>query len=136
MGRAHVSLRVLHVGEGGVPPCGGGRSTTMYAHNLSGQCMAFDSFNIQWNLSITDTLGTKKEFIVHSEYIIQRFPLFRGYLICTAIYLVPPKQSVIERFSLLREFVKRGSTVYCFSKQELHNILSDLSITNYSMQDR
>ena len=66
---------------------------------------------LQWNLSITDTLGTKKQFI------IQRFPLFRGYLICTAISLVPQKQSVIERFSLFGEFVKRGSTVYvadCF----------------------
>ena len=52
---------------------------------------------IQWNLSITDTLGTKKQFVV------QRFPLFRGYLICTAIYLVPQKQ-----------FVKRGFTVYIF----------------------
>ena len=54
---------------------------------------------IQWNLSIMDTLGTEKQFIV------QRFPLFRGYLICTAIYLVPQKLSVIERFSLLGEFV-------------------------------
>ena len=52
-----------------------------------------------------DTLGTKKQFVV------QRFPLFRGYFVCTAIYLVPQKQSVIERFSLLGEFVKRGSTV-------------------------
>ena len=55
---------------------------------------------IQWDLSTTDTLGTKKQFVV------QRFPLFKGYLIYTAIYLVPQKQSVIERFSLLGEFVK------------------------------
>ena len=55
---------------------------------------------IQWNLSITDTLGTEK------QSVIQRFLLFRGYLTCTVIYLVPQKQSVIERFSLLGEFVK------------------------------
>ena len=30
---------------------------------------------IQWNLSITDALGPEKQFVV------QRFPLFRGYLI-------------------------------------------------------
>ena len=61
--------------------------------------------NLQWNLSITDTLGPEKRFV------IQRFPLFRGYFICTAIYLDPQKQSVIERFPLLGEFVMRGSTV-------------------------
>ena len=60
---------------------------------------------LQWNLSITDTLGPKKKFAV------QRFPLFRGYFLCTAIYLVPQKQSVIERFPLLGEFVIRGSSV-------------------------
>ena len=53
-----------------------------------------------------DTLGTEK------QSVIQRFPLFRGYLICTVIYLILQKQSVIERFSLLGEFVKRGSNVY------------------------
>ena len=62
---------------------------------------------IQWNLCITDTLGTEKQFAV------QRFPLFRGYFIHIAIYLDPEKQSVIERFSLLVEFVIRGSTVMC-----------------------
>jgi hypothetical protein len=62
--------------------------------------------SIQWNLSITDTLGPEKQFVV------QRFPLFRGYFICIAIYLDPQKQSVIERFPLLGEFVIRGSTVY------------------------
>ena len=60
---------------------------------------------MQWNLSITDTLGPEKQFV------IQKFPLFRRYLICTAIYLVPQKQSVIERFPLVGEFVKRGSVV-------------------------
>ena len=64
--------------------------------------------NIQWDLSITDTLGTEKQFV------IQRFPLFRGYFIRPAIYLVPQKQSVIERFSLLGEFVKRGSAVLIY----------------------
>ena len=61
--------------------------------------------HLQWDLSITDTLGPEKQFV------IQRFPLFRGYLACTAIYLDPQKQSVIERFPLLGEFIKRGSTV-------------------------
>ena len=51
-----------------------------------------------------DTLGPEKWFV------IQRFPLFRGYLICIAIYLDPRKQSVMERFPLLREFVVRGSS--------------------------
>ena len=50
---------------------------------------------IQLNLSITDTLGPEKQFV------IQRFPLFRGYLISIAISLDPQKQSVIERFLLL-----------------------------------
>ena len=61
--------------------------------------------HVQWNLSTTDTLGTEKQFA------IQKFPLFRGYFICIAMYLDPQKQSVIERFSLLGEFVNRGSTV-------------------------
>ena len=52
-----------------------------------------------------DTLGPEKQFA------IQRFPLFRGYFVCIAIYLVPQKQSVIERFLLLGEFVVRGLTV-------------------------
>ena len=34
----------------------------------------FYKIYIQWNLSITDTLGPEKQFVV------QRFPLFRGYL--------------------------------------------------------
>ena len=62
--------------------------------------------SVQWNLSITDTLGPEKQFA------IQRFPLFRGCFTYRAIYLVPPKQFVIERFLLLGEFVIRGSTVY------------------------
>ena len=49
---------------------------------------------IQWNLSMTDTLGTEK------LVVIQRFPLFKGYFICISIYLDPQRQSVIERFSL------------------------------------
>ena len=61
------------------------------------------TITIQWNLSITDTLGTEKQSVT------QRFPVFRGYFICTVIYLVSQKQYVIERFSLLGEFVKRGS---------------------------
>jgi hypothetical protein len=60
--------------------------------------------SIQWNLSITDTLGPEKQFVV------QRFPLFRGYFICIAIYLDPQKQSVIKRFPLLGSCL-RGSTV-------------------------
>ena len=65
----------------------------------------YHHIRLQWNLSITDTLRPEKQFV------IQRFPLFRGYFICTAIYQDPQKQSVIERFPLLGEFVVRGSTV-------------------------
>ena len=61
--------------------------------------------HIQKNLSMTDTLGPEK------QVAIQRFPLFRSYFICIAIYLDPQKQSVIERFSLLGEFVISSSTV-------------------------
>ena len=61
---------------------------------------------IQWNLSITDALGTEKQFD------IQRFPLFRGYFTHITTYLDPQKQSVIERFPLFGEFVIRGSSVY------------------------
>ena len=53
------------------------------------------------NLSTTDTLGAEKQFV------IQRFPLFRGCFICIAVYLDPQKWSAIERFSLLGEFVIR-----------------------------
>ena len=53
-----------------------------------------------------DTLGTEKQFVV------QRFPLFRGCFIYMVIHWDPQEQSVIERFPLLGEFVKRGSTVY------------------------
>ena len=62
--------------------------------------------SIQWNLSITDTLRREKQFA------IQRFSQFRGCFTYRAIYLVPPKQFVIERFLLLGEFVVRGSTIY------------------------
>ena len=58
-----------------------------------------ESIAIQRNLSITDTLGPEKQFV------IERFPLLRGYFMCTAICLDPRKPSVIERFSLLGEFV-------------------------------
>ena len=71
----------------------------MYVHNIQGYIC------IQGNVSITDTLGPEKQLVV------QRFPLFRGYFIHIAIYLDPQKQSVIESFSLLGEFVMRGSTV-------------------------
>ena len=89
---------VLHNSEG-VP--------NLFANTVSNMCTM--RMPIQWTLSIMDTLGTKKQFIV------QRFTLFRGYLKCTAIYLDPPKLSVIERFSLLGEFVKRGFTVYQYN---------------------
>ena len=64
------------------------------------------------NLSITDTLGPEKQFV------IQRFPLFRGYYICIAIHLDPQKQSVMERFSQLGEFVMSGSTVALTTSSE------------------
>ena len=54
---------------------------------------------MQWNLSTTHSLGPEKQFA------IQRFLLFRGYFTCIAICLDPQKQSVIERFPLLGEFV-------------------------------
>ena len=72
--------------------------------------------SIQWNLSITDTLGPEKQFAV------QRFPQFRGCFTYRAIYLVPPKQFVIERFLLLGEFVIRGSTVYDVRSIDSDNI--------------
>ena len=59
---------------------------------------------VQWNLSITNTLGTEK------QCAIKRFPLLRrGCFTSIGIRLDPPKQSVMERFSLLEEFVIRGS---------------------------
>ena len=50
------------------------------------------------DLSIADTLGSEV------QYVMQRFPLFRGFLM-HIICLDPQKQSVIERFPLLGEFV-------------------------------
>ena len=44
------------------------------------------------NLSTMNTLRPEKQFV------IQRFPLFRGYLIYLSMYLDPRKQFVIERF--------------------------------------
>ena len=61
---------------------------------------------LQWNLSTMDTLGPEK------QCVIQRFPLFRGYFTCMAIYLDAQKQFVVERFPLLGELVIRGSAVY------------------------
>ena len=52
-----------------------------------------------------DTLVTEK------LSVIQRFPLFKGYFTCITTYLDQQKQSVIERFSLLGEFVIRGHIV-------------------------
>ena len=43
---------------------------------------------------------------------MQRFPLLRGCFTCMTIYLDPHKQSVIQRFPLLGNFVIRGPTVY------------------------
>ena len=48
--------------------------------------------------------------------VIQRFLLFKGYLIHTAIYPGSQKDSVLERFLLLGEFVIRGCSIrerYC-----------------------
>ena len=39
---------------------------------------------------------------------------------CTAICLDPRKPSVIERFSLLGEFVIRGSAVYVYIRREFY----------------
>ena len=55
------------------------------------------------------TLETEKQFV------IRRFSLFRDYFICIAIYLDPQKQSVIERFLLLGEFVVRDSSELGFA---------------------
>ena len=68
---------------------------------LSGSCT---HVVVQWDLSIMDTLGLEKQFV------IQRVPLFRGCFICTTFYADPQKQSVIERFPPLGEFVISNST--------------------------
>ena len=60
---------------------------------------------IQRNLSITDTLGTEKQFVK------QGFPLFVGYFtvyIQLCIYL---DHKISFRFSLLEEFFVSSSTV-------------------------
>jgi hypothetical protein len=49
------------------------------------------------------------------QLVALKFPPFRDYSICIAIYLDPQKQSVIERFLLLGEFVIRGSAVLVLS---------------------
>ena len=71
--------------------------------------------HIQRNLSITDTLGTEKQFV------IQRFPLFRGYFTRTAIYLDPQKQSAIERFSLLGELLIEVPLYCVHAARSLHD---------------
>ena len=60
---------------------------------------------IQWNLSITDTLGAEKQLV------IQRFTLFGGYFTCTVICFGPAKAVCCREVSLFGEFVIRGSTV-------------------------
>ena len=64
----------------------------------------------QWNLSITDTLEIEKQFV------IERFPLFRGCFMYMAIHSGPQVQFVIERFPLLGEFVMRDFTVLHLQK--------------------
>ena len=43
----------------------------------------------------------------------------RDYSECIAMYLDPPKPSVLERFPLFGEFVVRGSTAYQFHKWKI-----------------
>ena len=89
---AVVVVVVVVVGGGG----GGGGS------GGGGNCGCANLFTehlLQWNFSITDTLGPEKQFV------IQRFPLLSVYFIHIAIYLGPQKQSVMERFSLLGELL-------------------------------
>ena len=63
--------------------------TQVFIYNAA--YLAWQSFTIiQWNLSIRDTLGPEKQFV------IQTFPLFRGYFIHITICLDPQMQSVIE----------------------------------------
>ena len=57
---------------------------------------------------IMDTWGTDKQFV------IQRFPLFRGCFIYKTIHSDPQEQSVIERFPLLGEFAIRVK-VHCMT---------------------
>ena len=76
--------------------------------------------SIQRNLSIMDTLGPEKQFV------IERFPLLKAYFMCTAICLDPRKPSVIERFSLLGEFVIRGSTVLNIHSVYIYNVLCSI----------
>ena len=55
-----------------------------------------------------DTLGPEKQFVIRTKVsTTQRLFYMHSCLVLQ-------KQSVIERFSLLREFVIRGSTVYLF----------------------
>ena len=68
---------------------------------LSQACMG--GVETQRNFSVMDTLETDKLFVM------QRFSLFKSYFRCIAIHLVLHKQSVLERFLLLGEFVVRGS---------------------------
>jgi hypothetical protein len=66
-----------------------------------------DSISVTVSLrssTVTDTLGPENQFAV------QRFPLFRGYFMCIAIYLDPYEQSAtVCQTPLLGEFVIRGS---------------------------
>ena len=63
--------------------------------------------HIQWNLSVTDTLGTEYITVCCTEVTT----IFRYYFVCITIYL-DPENSVIERFSLLGEFVIGGYAIY------------------------
>ena len=60
---------------------------------------------MQFNLSVTDTLGATEQFI------IQRFRLFGGLFVWSLVNSGPRELSVVWRFLLFKEFVIRGSTV-------------------------
>jgi hypothetical protein len=60
------------------------------------------SLHLWWNLSITDTLGTEKQFA------IQRLPLLRGYFTCMSIYLDPQAVCYTE-VSTIRELCYKRS---------------------------
>ena len=57
--------------------------------DISEHDLSLEIKEVQRNLSITDTLGTEKQFVM------KRFPIFRGYFICSTIYIWTHESSLL-----------------------------------------
>ena len=83
----------------------------------------------QWDLCITNTLGTE-----NMQFVIRRFPLFRGYFIQCHITISGPRKAVCHRevFASLRGVCYIRGTKLIHVHYGHDNILHPMTVEQYT----